>query len=41
MKMGKELESYVNSRYTNHTIIEIEYFGIITTGVWRGVIVHN
>jgi len=41
MKMGKELESYVNSGYTNHTIIEMEYFGIITIGVWRGVMVHN
>lgn len=32
-KIGKELETYVNSRYTNHTMMEMEYFGIIVVRV--------
>ena len=39
--MRKELEGYVNSRYTNHIIVEVEFYGFVVGGLWGGVMVHN
>lgn len=29
VKLGKELEGYINSGYTNHSIIEVEFYAIV------------
>jgi len=41
MEIGKELEIYINSRYTNHRLVEGWFYLIVGIRLWRRVIVHN
>lgn len=41
VKIGKELENYINSGYTNHILVEGWFYLIVRIRLWGRVMAHN